>query len=503
MKYARAGRAIGYSTGYGIISLIASIALLPLVFTTVGVGQYGAWLFLISLVQYFYYGDLGVGLAVIHFSSRARGGDTSKSLDSLLSTAVAWSGIAAIVCLPIFAFSAHAYLSRDSVSDVLPSGAGLALVILSSIAVAVIAVRPYNAVLIGVGGFVTERKFQFVGLALRIIGTLVACVGFNSLIGVALAETLALVVPTLGAAIVVSKKKIANLKFSQMSIDTWREMTSYSVRSIASTLASLAAVQGGTIVAGLLGTPSSVSYYNAALRVYLGIRNVGQWCTAPFQTTLSRTYVKSADTANAVVRSATFGTLLLVASAATGVWLVSDWLIRTWLGSNVPASEIATTLNILLIGLVIFSLHGPLATASASSGRPGLFFPLQLAWAVSGAALSYIFGLRAGIIGVAWGMVIPLIIIEPLHFLVAKRSLGIDLRKWFRECFWPGLLIVGPAGLIAGLVSIVVVNGLGHNDTTGSLTILLCFALVGMLTAGVFRRFLPWRQFRQALNVEV
>ncbi|MGW3481989.1 hypothetical protein [Rhodococcus indonesiensis] len=504
MIRARAARAIGYSTGYGVLSLIASIALLPLVFNSVGAGPYGAWIFIITLVQYFYYADFGVGSAVVHFSARARGGDESKSLDELTSTALAWSVIAAIVCIPIYVLAARAYLSKETVSAVIPDNSSSALVLLSAIAVAVIVLRPFNAVLVGVGGFVAERKLQFVGLFVRAGGTIVACLGFNSLVGVAFAEVLALILPTAGAAILVLWKKIVTVRVSAVSVTTWREMTSYSLRSVASTLASLAAIQGGTIVAGLVGTPASVSYYNAALRVYSGIRNVGQWCTAPFQTALSRSYVNSVEKANAVVRSATFGTLMLVSFAAVAVYLVSYPLMELWLGSDVPVTEVANTVNILLIGLVIFSLHGPLSMASAAAGRPGLFFPLQLAWALTGSAIGFLLGREIGISGVAWGMVIPLIIIEPLYFYVAVRNLEVDLGQWWRRCLLPVASIVGVSGTGGVLVQALAVAELRPTSLVGpAAAALFAMGATALAVSVIFHRYLPWGEFRDAMNVEV
>lgn len=502
MIRARAGRAIGYSTGYGIVSLLASIALLPLVFTSVGAGPYGVWLFLITIVQYFYYADLGVGAAVVHFSARVRGGDSSKSSDELLSTAIAWSVIACVLCVPAYGAVAYLYTTRDSTASTLHGSSANSLVALSTFAVAVIALRPFNAALIGAGKFVVERQFQFLGLAVRILGTLWACLGFNSLLGVALAETLALILPTVGAMGYVIYKNIAVPRISAISVALWRQMTSYSLRSIASTLASMAAVQGGTIVAGLIGTPSSVSYYNAALRVYMGIRNVGQWCTTPFQTTLSRAYVQARDSTQQVVRSATFGTLLLVAGASVGVLLVNEWLMGFWLGNDVPVEEIAQTLTVLLGGLVIFSLHGPLSMAAAAAGRPGLFFPLQLAWAVSGALIGILLGEAMGITGVALGMALPLVIIEPLYFYVAVRFLDLDLSRWCRECLLPVLLIVGFSGLV-GLAVKVSASFLSLGEGIVSVTSLIAMALSALGVGYAARPVLPWRSFKTALSAEL
>jgi O-antigen/teichoic acid export membrane protein len=499
---ARAGRAIGYSTGFGVASLVANIALLPLIFSTVGAGPYGVWLFLVTIVQYFYYADLGVGAAVLHFSARTRGGDTSKTMEGLLSTALAWSVLACVVSVPAYTLVSSAYLRRDSVASVIPSGTSVSLLVLTAFALGVIALRPFNSILIGAGGFVMDRKFQFLGLAIRIIGTLWACLAFESLLGVAIVETIALTVPTIGATVYVLYKRIIIPRISGMSVDLWREMTSYSIRSIASTLASLAAIQGGTVVIGLIGSPSDVSYYNAALRIYVGIRNVGQWCTSPFQTTLSRTYVESRSKAESVVRSATFGTLLLVSGASVCVILVSEWLIGVWLGREVPTSEIAHTTTILLVGLVLFSLHGPLSMASAASGRPGLFFPLQLAWAVTAAALGAVLGARYGIVGIALGMTLPLIVIEPLYIVVAVRVLNMDFRLWIQQCIAPVVALIGTATMIGVIVS-KLDESIARNKTLSAFTTLGAVAISVFVVAYVARRWLPWKQFRMALSEEV
>lgn len=502
MKQGRAGLAILYSSGFGVVSLVANIALLPLVFHFVGAGPYGAWIFLITLVQYFYYADFGVGTAVLHFVSRVRGGDSSVSIGGLVATALVWSAIAGSVCVPVFILIAYTYLSRSGVSDELVSSE-TPLVVLSATALAVIVLRPFGTALIGLGGFVVERKLQLGGLFVRVAGTLLACLAFQSLVGVAIAEVLALVLPTIGAWLYVVKQKSFRLSFQGVSFTTWRRMTSYSLRSVSSTLASLVAIQGGTIIAGLVGSPASVSYYNAALRVYLGIRNMGQWCTAPFQTALSKSYVNAVDKAHSIMRSATFGTLLLVSSASVAILLVSDSLIRFWLGSSVPVDEVSTTLNVLLIGLIVYSLHGPLSMASAAAGRPGILFPIQLAWAISGLAIGYFLGRQFGIIGIAIGMALPLVVIEPLFFYVAQKYLSISLSLWLRQCFLPVLLIVG-SGAVVGICSIALITIVfGAEGLASDLAALVGFAVSAALVSVVGRRHLPWNEFRQALNAEI
>ena len=441
-------KGISFSAFAGIASLVAGVVLLPVVLSTVGPAAYGTWLFLLAVASFLFFLDLGVGTAIVHFLSRSRSGDDATDPDEVTSTGHAWASAACIVALGVFLVVSINY-SREASQNV--SNTEFSIMVLAGIGIlATMVIRPMSSVLFGSGFLHVERTYQLAGVFVRVIATLAACWLRGGIIGVVLAEAIALMVPPIMATIRVRQLKLVHLHWNKVSTTELKRMMAYSLGAFSVSMVGASILQFGTVIIGIIGNANQVAYFNAAFRIYASVRQVIGWLTDPFRSVLSRLYVKDSIKANVVLYD-----LLFVAFAASTIGcllllVTLPVVLQVWLAGSVPTTEVATAASALLAGLVLNALHIPLIPASDAAGSPGAFLPHQVLWLLSYAGLSLLLFPVLGIAGVALAMTIPLPILEFAYLLTAGRTVNLDYKKWYSRVARPVIPV-----LILGLLSAV------------------------------------------------
>jgi O-antigen/teichoic acid export membrane protein len=304
------------------------------------------------------------------------------------------------------------------------------------------AVRPMSSVLFGAGFLHVERTFQVVGVIVRVAGTLAACWLSGSVVGVVLAEAVALMIPPIIAMVTVGRLKLIKIHWRHVSTRELKRMMSYSLGAFSVSMVGASILQFGTVIIGVLGNANQVAYFNAAFRIYASVRQVIGWLTDPFRSVLSRLYVNDSRRATVVLYD-----LLFVAFAAStlGCLLLLITLpvvLDIWLGETVPTQEVSTAAAALLAGLILNALHIPLIPASDAAGSPGAFLPHQIFWLGSYAGLSLLLFPIFGITGVALAMTIPLPFLEFAYLLTAARTVRLNFRIWLVRVTRPTLPVL-------------------------------------------------------------
>nr|WP_108724246.1 oligosaccharide flippase family protein [Arthrobacter ruber] len=483
-----------YSSIAGMASLCASLVLFPIALSTVGAPLYGMWLFVLAITSYLAYADLGVGGALVHFGSRSRGGDASLPVATLLSSAIVWCLSISLLMAPVAYLIFNHYVGIQSEKTHLSSADAAVLVVCGVLVVCLMIVRPFSSALQGAGMLVLERKLQLIGVAVRIAGTLIACTVLGTFYALVIAETIALAVPPCLAACILLRNHWRHLRFDRKMLSTLVEMLQYSVRSFVVSLAGNSILQGGTLVVGLVAGPAQVSYYNAAFRIYAGVRQISSWAVEPFRSSLSRTFYKSASEAEDLIRTLIRMSTLLVSFGCLFLMFGAAPLLRLWLGEAVPIDAVSFVLIILLGGLMLNSLHSVLILASDTANKPGLFTREQVTWAVSFFVLGFIFGNLWGAVGVAAALSLPLVILEFSYVRRAEQITHLRGRDWWCFCILPIVALFGGGSLVS-LILVAYLPGTVWNGFMPCVAFAFCSAVLTYL----LRRLVPFREFRTLL----
>ncbi|WP_236685393.1 lipopolysaccharide biosynthesis protein [Demequina salsinemoris] len=426
----------------GVLSLVAGLLLLPLVFASVGSGAYGVWVVLFTIAALSQYSDLGVGTAIIYFSSRSRAGahgDASR----FVSAGLLWNGVASIAILPLFAIGASMYVVSEGVQAVLRHGEGPALVALATVSLLALAFKPFEAALIGSGLLPLDQRNRLLATTFRILGTAAVCAWVPQITAVALVETIAVLLPGALAIVQCLRRDVARVRFRVDALETLREMLHYSVKAFGTNVAGAITLQMGPALAGIFLGPHYASYYSAAFRVYTAARQVLTWLIEPFRSAFSQQFARDRTAAltHMFTLSAIVAAVAIAGSALGEIWSVP--LVEAWLGSDVPTNEIAAVLAVLLSGLSLNSLYLPMAMAADADGRPGMFFRSNLVWLLSNAVLVWVLVGRFGMLGLALALSLPLVLIVPMNIVRARSEMEFGITNWWRQAVWPAVLAVG------------------------------------------------------------
>ncbi|MFJ3384361.1 MULTISPECIES: lipopolysaccharide biosynthesis protein [unclassified Curtobacterium] len=480
------------SAGAGVAGLIAGIVLLPIVISTVSAEQYGIWLVVSAIAQYLNYADLGVGTAVVHFGSRARAGGEQRTLGEFLQAGLIWNTMAMAVVVPVFAVIACLYLWSSKAERVLSPHESVGLLVIGLVMLSALLLKPFGSALNGAGLLPIERRNQGIGVVVRVALTLVACLVFHDIVFVATAEAVAVLVPVCLSWAQVRKRKLAPMRWTGFPSSTLRYMLSYSVRSFAVNAVGALLLQAGTIAAGVTLRPQDVTYYNAAFRVYTSVRQLIGWANDPFRPALSRINVAAPAEAGRALMAICFVTLSLSVVGCAVLMLAGRDLVRLWLGPDVPVGAIALTMVVLLVGLMVNAVHLPLIPAADAAGAPGAFFVPQLIWMLMTVVGSLSLGALLGLPGIALGLTLPLVVIEPFYLVRAAGVLGFTVRGWMRAVGVPVVLLAAGGAVMTGATAVAC--RLGQVSTSGFAEA-VAFLVGSGIVAVLMRKKLPWQSF--------
>jgi O-antigen/teichoic acid export membrane protein len=289
------------------------------------------------------------------------------------------------------------------------------------------------------------------GLAIRVAGTLIACFVFQNVVAVAVAETVALLTPAIASLVLSVRLGVAPFSPKDVSRRWLRALSAYGVRAFAVGALGAIVLQADVFIVGIVAPAAAITYYVATLRIYSGVRQILGWISEPMLPTLSRQYSVDVERGRSLVIGIQFLTLLVATGACVPLFLASPALVPFWLGADAPSSTLVAVIGILLFGLLINSTHIPAIPAADALGRPGSFFRLHSLWCVSNIVLSLILGSRFGLVGIALGTALPLLVLEPFYLRRIGSVLGIAPRVWAREVLRPTVNIAGPAVLSTGV----------------------------------------------------
>ncbi|MCQ1951080.1 polysaccharide biosynthesis C-terminal domain-containing protein [Arthrobacter sp. zg-Y859] len=345
-----------------------------------------------------------------------------------------------------------------------------------------------------------DRRNQVVGVIARVIGTSIALTTEAGILGIAIAELVALLIPSLLSIVSLYLRRIVKFKRADLSISTLRLMLGFSYRSFGVNLIGALTLQSGTVVVGLVGSSADVTYYNAAFRIYSGVRQLLTWTVDPFRPALSRIFGKDNADATPVLMSILLVSLGAGSAASCFLAISAPDLVELWLGGTVPTDVVSLASQVLLIGLLINMIHIPLAPATDAAGKPGTLIWGQMLWLVLCVGISFPLAAHFGIVGVALALSLPLVLVEPLMLFLAMSVLDIRMSSWLRLVATPVLAIVGCSLALTALVGVLIER---FNLEYYWLILGLGFGLCVLVATAALDRTYGLRKSISALNIDL
>ena len=417
------------SWGAHAISLVIGFLLMPFVLRTLGDAAYGSWLFLNSIASYAGLMYLGFGDTIGRYVSKYHSEQNWEWLNRTVNIVFAvYSSMSllalGIACLLAWVAPSWQNWGPESVHDV-----RLAILILGlNIAVGMTG-SAFGGILMGIQRFDLERSIMIAADLLR-AGLTFFFVQHNS--GLVILSLIFLVVTVLEnlAYVIVAFAKVPQLKlhWKYLHRDTAKECFGFSAFAFLNSIASQLIYATDALVIGVYLGNEAIIPYNIAMRLCHFIRRpiqqIGEVCMP--KAGQLQADANGGSLRKLVIRSLGVA-LLLTCGLFIGTAFFGDAVIRTWVGEKYVDSHqiLMILLGVQMVALPLHVLRSIMFGLGHVRG-PSLMYLLE---AVANFTLSLLLVKPLGVLGVAIGTAVPIVIVE-LGLLLPYVLRTLKLRFW-------------------------------------------------------------------------
>jgi O-antigen/teichoic acid export membrane protein len=481
-----------------VVAGALSFLLTPVMIHHLGVVYYGMWILAASLLDYYGLIDVAMRTALFRFVARSKGANQREALADTISTALAIAaatGLVLLALIPLFAVILPRFFSLTTSNIYLFRWALTFVAVSLSVT---IPARVLGSYLCGLG------RFDLYNLS----GIITVCTrGFLFLLVLQRGGgIIAIAAVTFGTALLSLLLNWRLFRYVEPDISvSWHHANWARAKQLAGFGSyafvnlggeSLRSYTDAVVIARVL-TVALVTPFSVATRLVDYFQLVMSAIGAPLLTAMSELSTRSGELKEFFLRSTKYTALISMFIASLFLF-EGKALIRIWVGPGFLTSY--PIVLILTAGYVVSFAQFPSQMAAFALARHRALAFLTLAEGVANLLLSIHWAHKYGLIGVALGTMIPLLIskicIQPWYALHILRIPG---WRYISEALWRPVLVCGlylgvsESGLIphpdGGLMELVSAVSI-HAALFLSLTY-----LIGLLPSE--REFL-WRRSKQA-----
>jgi len=469
--------------------LLIGIFMLPFNVAHLGQSAYGLWVLVASVTVYFSMFDLGYGVAQVRFAAKYRAQGDVNALNEIASTMFCmFSGIGLLA----FLIATTIALNLQNVFQLTPEQVRIGQIVLLFISAYVALGFPVSVF----GGIVNGFQRQYLNGAVAFVTAIVVAV-VNAIVLLAGYGLPELVAATTGVRILsyVAYALNAYRVFPELRIrprffkrERLREVTGFSIYILVIDLANKLNYSTDTIVIGAFMGTAAVAVWAVAQRLIEIVQRItDQLNSVLFPVVVDTSTVERVDKLQKILIQGSRLSLAMVVPLATVLGLTARPLVMAWVGPNFAGS-----INVIYILSIVVAFRVGNATSTVILKGSGLHKVLaisNLSMALSNLVLSVLLVRWYGLIGVAIGTLIPMVVFSMfVVFPVACRR--VQLSRWsvIRQSVWPA---AWPALVMAGFI----LTAKRYSD--GSWRWLVLQAMVAaVIYAGLFLLFAISREER-------
>jgi len=436
------------------VAIVVGLFLMPYVLGVLGERSYGSWVFINSLASYagllyFGFGDT-ISRYVAKYHAAGDHAKVNRVVTLVLGVYVVMGSVALLVS---GALAAAAPWLCDWTDQHLTEIRLTILVLGLNVAVGMTG-SVFGGVLMGLRRFDLERA---VGCATDLVRVALIVLFLHrewGLLTIALIFLVVTILENLGCLI------LAYQCFPQLRIrreylcrDMLRECSSFSAMSFLNAVAyQLTAATDSVVIGILLGAEAIVPYY-IALRLTQFIRQpIEKIAVICMPTAGALSAETERSKLNRLLLQAVGLVFLLSSGMFVGGWFFGGDVIRAWMGDHYVASH---TLLAILLGAQVLSLPCSILRAFlfgiGDTRSPAILYLIE---AVLKVVLSVVLCQAWGVVGVAWGTFIPVVLVELSCLLpYSVRRLNLTWRRFWSEAIGPQLTPLAALVVYSAVVS--------------------------------------------------
>jgi len=433
-----------------VTELLIGLFMLPFNVSHLGQSAYGLWILIASVTIYFSMLDLGYGVAQVRFAAKYRAQGDNTAINEIASTmfcvfsgvGIVTLGLAVLISLNLARFFP---LSAEQVR----TGQVILLFLSGYVALGF----PASVF----GGIVNGFQRQYMNGAVAFItAILVALVNVIILLsGYGLAE---LVAATTGVRILSYVAYALNayrvfpplrIRLKYFKRERLREITGFSIFILIIDLANKLNYSTDAIVVGAFMGTSSVAIWAVAQRLIEIVQRItDQLNAALFPVVVDSSTVQRLDRLQKILIQGTRLSLGMVVPLATVLGLLARPLVMIWVGPQFSGSVQVIYILSIVVALRVGNATSAVVLKGSDLHRFLAFSNLSMA--VGNLVLSVLLVRFYGLIGVALGTLIPMVVTAVfLVFPAACRRVGLSVWRVAWKAVWPA---VWPALIMGGFL---------------------------------------------------
>lgn len=470
-----------------VTDMVIGLVMLPFNLAHLGAGDYGLWVLLGSLTIHFSVFDLGFSGAMVKFIAQYRASSNARALNEIASTmffAFAAIGVA------VYLVAAGVALNLERIFPLSPDQAAVGASVLLIIGVHVALNFPFS-----VFGSVTSGFQRYDINSAAAIASSVAVAAVNVWLVLAGHGLVALVAGTTAVRVLayLVYRRNAYRVYPELRIrpslaraSRLREVTGFSVYTTVIDWANRLNYQLDSIVIGAVLGPAAVAVWAPAERIISSTQRLTNQVNGMlFPLVVDSDAANERDRLRQILLEGTRFSLAFVVPIATLLLVLADPLVRAWLGSR--AAMVAGAIPVIQVLAVAVAIRVGGATGTTllkGAGSHRMLAGVNLATGVVNVALSaWLIG-RYGLVGVAFGTLLPIACATSfVLYPAACRRVDLPVGAALRASAWPALWPALPTGLLLlALRPFLPANlaGVAAGSTAGILLYLVLFAGVAV-----------------------
>ena len=439
--------------------LLLGVFMLPFNVGHLGQSAYGLWVLVASITVYFSLLDLGYGVAQVRFAAKYRAEGNTVALNETASTMFfmfSLVGLVAFISALLISLTLGPFFSLD------PGQTRTGQVVLLFLSAYIALGFPVSVFGGIVNGF--QRTYLngvvawITAVVVALVNILVLASGYG-LVELVAATTTVRILSYLAYAVNAYRVfPSLSIRWRHFSLSRLREVTGFSVYVLAIDLANKLNYSSDAIVVGAFLGPAAVALWAVAQRLIEIVQRItDQLNSALFPVVVDSSTLDDQDKLQKILIQGTKLSLAMVVPSATCLGLLAKPVVLAWVGPDFKES-----IPIIYVLSVAVAVRVGNATSSMilkGAGQHRLLAMTNTMMAVGNVGLSIVLVGYYGLVGVAWGTLIPIVLVSiGVVFPAACRRVALRMLEVLRLSVWPALW---PA-IVLSLILIITRGFDGH-----------------------------------------
>ena len=436
------------------VEIAVGLLMLPFNVSYLGQSTYGLWMIAASIPAYFSILDLGYGVAQVRFISKYRAFRDAVGLNETVSTLVVVFGS---LGLSVFIAGAVLAYNISILFDLSADEASTAQQVLLIISFYVSVGFPFSVFGAVVNGFQRQHMNAYAAIATSIVVALVnvsvLLSGFGLVALVAATTSVRLLFYVIYRANAYRAFPGLSIRMGYIKFKRLREVTGFSSYIFLIDLANKLNYSTDVPVIGALIGPTAVAIWAVAQRLITATQDMTtQVSGALFPVVADMSALEETDRLREVFLLGTRLSFALVIPSAIILSFLADSLVLLWVGPNFAGS--VPVIWILAAAVIIRVGNSTATTTLKGAGEHSFLTKANIGMAIANLTLSIVLARSMGLIGVAIGTLIPLLIVSIfLIFPRACRRVEISQFTAYRCGIWPSIWPVIPSAVAVSITS--------------------------------------------------